>query len=116
MQTRCLFMDDQSIRHSQFRLRRPDWRTTSVFTAAEAIEALKNTRFDVVQLDHDLGEYDADLNELNGMVVVDWITQNLKPDGAPIFVVHSWNTPAAMTMVETLRKHGFDARKERFSP
>lgn len=112
-------MDDQHIRHNQFRLRHPEWRTTSAFGAAEAIQAMETGTFDIIHLDHDLGEYDKEGNELDGMTVVNWMVEHWEKrpqKSKPLIIVHSWNHAGAVSMVEELRRVGFDARKERFSP
>jgi len=54
---KILFLDDSPRRHAVFKNRASDHDVTYVWTASEAIEALKTGGFDYVFLDHDLGEF-----------------------------------------------------------
>lgn len=75
--------------------------------AAEAIELLESTRFDLILLDHDLGGRTyvdfSDEKEDCGMRVAEWFS--IRPERVsqqgPI-IVHSLNGPAAQQMVELI--------------
>lgn len=85
-------------------------------TAVLAIEALnKEEEWDLVMLDHDLGgEVFVHSGRKDcGMEVVRWIIRT-RPKIKRI-VVHSWNAPAAKSMVSTLKRAGYETTYEPFS-
>jgi CheY-like chemotaxis protein len=60
-------------------------------TYGEGIAALQERRWDLLLLDHDLGEFDADGNELTGHSVATWLENN--PSYLPIQVVAVSRSP-----------------------
>ena len=82
---------------------------TSVFTVTEAIAALSANHFDIIYLDHDLGEEETVKPDSagHGMDVVNWMVSNPHRIGNPQIIVHSLNTPARERMVATLKEAGF---------
>ncbi|KKM69853.1 hypothetical protein LCGC14_1446560 [marine sediment metagenome] len=85
-------------------------------TASEAIDTLDRIGdWGLVMLDHDLGgEVFVDSGREDcGMEVVRWIVRH-RPNIERI-VVHSWNSPAAEGMVETLRVAGYHVAYKPFS-
>lgn len=114
--TCVLFLDDDHNRHRHFRARVAElgWgerhRILYVFSAAEAIQALRDHEGDIAQafLDHDLSEADilvapgAPTKVPTGMAVVDHILTMQRP---PVAVtVHSLNFDAATEMCARLAK------------
>lgn len=102
-----LILEDDPMRMVQFRKRIGEHRIVHVETAAGAIEALGEHRFDLVLLDHDLGGRQfadhGDEKEDCGMRVAEWLSEEprrMKTQG-PV-VVHSLNGPAAQEMVELI--------------
>ena len=75
-----------------------------------------NKPCDLLMLDHDLGgEIYVDTNYSNtGSEVVRWIEKN-KPEIKEI-IIHSYNHSAAMMMIETLIRCGYDAKRILFDP
>jgi CheY-like chemotaxis protein len=82
--------------------------------APAAIEALGRIEFDVVYLDHDLGdEVYVDSSRADcGMEVVRWIVANKPKVGK--FVVHTMNTPAGHAMCRALKRAGYAAKYQSF--
>jgi CheY-like chemotaxis protein len=109
-----LFLDDDRHRHAHFRAcvegrgYRRDHRILYVFTAADAIDALRRYEGKITEvfLDHDLCEEDhwvapgAPSKVPTGMVVVDHITTMRRPP--PRVTVHSFNHDAAVEMCARL--------------
>ena len=109
-----LFLDDDHARHAHFRARIEALgyarrrKLLYVFTAAEAIEALRAHEGEIGEafLDHDLCEDDhwvapgARSKVPTGMVVVDHIVTMRRPP--PVITVHSFNAPAAEVMCARL--------------
>ena len=109
-----LFLDDDHDRHQRFHacveargyLERFDM--IYVFTAADAIQALRDHEGEIVQayLDHDLSEHDLlvavgePTKVPTGMAVVDHIVAMQRPP--PSVVVHSLNHDAAIEMCARL--------------
>lgn len=113
MMSRVLFLDDNNERGIAFLADHPGalW----LKTAAGTIEALANgERWDLVSLDHDLGDQVfVDSNRPGcGMEVVRWIIAN-RPEIDRI-VVHSWNYPAASRMTADLQRAGYKVARRMF--
>ena len=106
---RILFLDDDPTRAQLFLRDNPDvlW----VKTAEDCIAALDKA-WDIVYLDHDLGDDGMGQAEYTGMHVVRWVEDN-KPD-VERFHVHSWNIPAAAMMVQRLRDAGYPVTSRPF--
>lgn len=120
---KILFLDDMSSRHDVAKARkRAGSEITHVYTAEEAIEALKGTTFDIVSLDHDLApeHYKHLRGELppgsaaTGMVVAEFIAKLPREQRPGFAVVHSWNEWKGPKMVEVLKRAGIDAQYEPF--
>ena len=83
---------------------------SAVFTTKEAIAMLNGEPpFDVVYLDHDLGEIadEPPHNELTGRVVAQYIASVLPPDKRPKqVVIHSWNIDGSKRMRDILQDAG----------
>ena len=101
-----LFLDDCSNRCKSFRSNFPS--ATIVNDADSCIEQLKGQAWDQVFLDHDLGgTIYQDMNDKNsGSEVVRWIVEN-KPE-VRLFVCHSLNSPARVSMITQLKNAGYD--------
>jgi CheY-like chemotaxis protein len=113
-----LFLDDDHERHRQFRMRveqlgyRARYLMLYVFSAGEAIQALRDHEGEIVQafLDHDLSLDDlcvavgAPTRVPTGMTVVDHIVTMRAPPGS--IVVHSLNHSAAVEMCARLAALG----------
>ena len=68
--------------------------------AIEAIELLKNNKFDLICLDHDLGGKEMEWDKEDcGMVVAEYLHNN--PVNSRI-VIHSFNGPRALSMKNIL--------------
>src|SRR5262245_30553383 len=109
-----LFLDDDRYRHAHFRAcveagrYRSNHRILYVFTAADAIAALRSHEGEITEafLDHDLSEDDhwvapgAPSKVPTGMAVVDYITTMSRPPSR--ITVHSFNHDAAVEMCARL--------------
>ena len=87
---------------------------TSAATIAALESANPTTPFNVVYLDHDLGDEEyADSGRTDtGYEVVRWIIANRPTIGT--VVVHTANTPAGQHMTADLVQYGYDARYVHF--
>jgi len=100
---KILVLDDDIVRHKAFRKKLAGHKVTSVHTAIEAINAMLQHRFDVVLLDHDL-EMSEEIDPGCGMDVAEFIQLHLPWEKLPgQVIVHSWNAPATVRMVEAIR-------------
>jgi hypothetical protein len=123
---KILILDDDLDRHHSFaRLFTPKHSTLHVQSVAKCVEALRETRFDVVFLDHDLADFCDENTEvgmygsrdLTGVDVALFMAKDLPEDRRPgEIIVHSWNPAGAKRMVETLQGAGFNVRYQRFDP
>jgi CheY-like chemotaxis protein len=121
---RILVLDDDPARLARFKEKLgPGNFLLCVETAAEAILELRfQSKFDVVCLDHDLGEfghaggYGGD-SAGNGAQVVSYMVKELEEEKRPEEVlVHSWNDVAATKMVLSLREASFNVVRRPFDP
>lgn len=90
-----LFLDDDITRWQLFLQRFGHLEVKWVKTAQECIKELEDHVWDIVSLDHDLGEDDG-----CGMDVVRYITY--EQPFVNVIAIHSWNQPAASLMHERL--------------
>lgn len=100
-----LFLDDDMSRTKKFISKVPFADT--VETADECINQLDSKHWHIVFLDHDLGgEIFVDTSNHNtGTTVARWISEN-KPS-VDMFVVHSFNHPAAKGMLSIISSVGY---------
>lgn len=112
MDKSVLFLDDDLNRCARFRSKCPF--ADIVNTASACIERLKNNSYDIVFLDHDLGEtqYQNPKEENSGSGVVRWIVEH-KPD-VKEFVVHSLNPVERVNMVNDLARAGYNSTEYTF--
>lgn len=101
---RILFLDDNHDRHHAFRSLSIGHVVDHAYTARQAIDFLRENRYDLVSLDHDLDwQATAGLTPLEetGYVVADFIAAM---ESAPTVVnVHSLNPVGAARMMDTLQ-------------
>jgi hypothetical protein len=110
-----LFLDDDPYRAEIFL----EWYPAAVWvqTSEECISRLASA-WSEVHLDHDLGgETYVDPSRSDcGMEVVRWLcAESRERLRETRFVIHSHNVEAARTMVENLRRTGYDARYRPFA-
>lgn len=106
---KILFLDDNEERIKAAKSAFHDDELFVARTASEAILYISNIEnLDYVSLDHDLGgEAFVDTGREDcGMEVVRWIIKT-RPKFKRI-VVHSWNPPAAKSMVLMLKNAGYE--------
>lgn len=113
---RILFLDDSSTRAQAFLREHPD--AVWVKTAAECVARLAE-RWDVVDLDYDLGwgaRTDPEVEE-SGMGVVNWIVKH-RPEHLhhTEFVIHSHSRNASGYMVGELEAAGYYVIRRPFEP
>jgi len=109
---RIFILDDNQDRHDGFRkaFSDPDHVLIHVYTHNQAVKALQdNPAFDVVYLDHDLGDLqDGDKDdygrELTGQDVARFIARELDSSKLPgEVIIHSWNPVGARAMLQMLQ-------------
>lgn len=110
---RILVLDDEEYRHRGLAKKHAGELINSYVSAKGAISALaacrEGSRFDVVYLDHDLGDGHGD-----GRDVANYIAQ-MPPCYRPReVVVHSWNMPAGAQMMAILAGKVERLRREPF--
>ncbi len=105
---KILFLDDSQTRHDEFARIYSGHEIVHAYSARQVLEALSREPFDLVSLDHDLGDRDV---VGDGLGVSAWIAQFEWPDTE--FVVHSVNPVGGRAMVQTLERAGL---RVRFAP
>lgn len=103
MRMRILFLDDDEERHRKYRERSAGHDVWHVHGAQQAIAALRASGpFDVADLDHDLEglQMVEPGTPGHGLDVARFIAEN--PACARLVVLHTFNEPAAMAMLEAL--------------
>lgn len=104
---RILVLDDEPARHELFKAAWGKHDITHVWTASEAIRALRETTFELVTLDHDLGP----ASHGNGLRVARHIAQMPGALRTMQVCVHSANPVGSAAMLDTLRRAGIDAQR-----
>jgi len=94
---RLLMLDDESSRHEKVSLALTRCIQTHCTTPEELSAALRSVSFDVVLLDHDLGQAETGL---------DCVRDNIHHFAKAFVVVHSNNKPGADSMIGCLRESG----------
>lgn len=123
---RIMVLDDDETRHAAFDRAFSADVLEHTWTYWDAVALLENSQaFDVVYLDHDLGDTEdapsvagmyGDV-ELTGADVARFICRELEASKRPArAVVHSWNVVGAATMVAMLRGAGIPCSHEPFQP
>lgn len=108
---RVLILDDDDNRHREFARILHGISQLHVHTATEAIAALRDhPPFDLVCLDHDLGDFDNKLlltDPGNGTEVALFINLHLERSHYPKrIMIHSWNPAGARRMADLIRSVG----------
>ncbi len=95
---RILILDDREVRHDYFRDLYKDHNLTHVYTSKECIEQLQTNSFDVVSLDHDLGDQEmVESGPNTGYEVALWLKENQDKQPRIIFL-HSLNSVGRKNM------------------
>ena len=120
---RIFILEDDHERIKTFRRKLIGHEIVVTETAQDAINTLgterdamdRASRFDLIFLDHDLGgeQMVATAGRNTGSEVVRWMV--LEMGKAPLVIVHSLNTPAAMEMQAKLCDAGFDCHRIPFT-
>jgi CheY-like chemotaxis protein len=108
---RVLILDDDENRHREFDRILPDVSRLHVYTAAQAISALRdNAPYDLVCLDHDLSDHENQALAAepgDGTEVALFINLHLEHSHYPKRVmIHSWNAPGRQRMENLIRAVG----------
>ncbi|MCK9429020.1 MAG: hypothetical protein M0R17_03280 [Candidatus Omnitrophica bacterium] len=105
---KILILEDNAERIFQFKKRLIDCNVTFTDIPKEAIDLLKNNKYDYLMLDHDLGDTFDVPGEGTGYEVANWIANN--PEHAPdkIFI-HTANNIGAAAMLNVLGNVGIRA-------
>lgn len=108
---KILFLDDDKVRCEWIlkELSGSFYNLTIVNDVKSCIQKLDNEQFDIVCLDHDLGGkvFVDSGEEETGMEVVRWIERRDGNIDVNLFIVHSWNGPAARDMNARLNESGY---------
>lgn len=117
-----IILDDCPARHKSADLLWPGCRIVHCYTYFHFLsEILKGTHFDIVALDHDLGDFrDADVGipptvhsfqsdprPLNGCDAALWLTLNRSRAQFGDIIVHSANPHGAKRMMDTFAQAGW---------
>lgn len=101
---KILILDDDMLRHYQFKQNFIGHAITDVQTVEAAIRYLKTEKFDAAFLDHDLGGHsmvDSFGEEPTGYTLAKWMAEN--PDRKPERIyIHSYNPVGAKNMQDLL--------------
>jgi CheY-like chemotaxis protein len=99
---RLLFLDDDLKRHHKFKAMTSEHKVDFCLTADEAIDLLRQNKYDAVFLDHDLqGTYQPSTDHNTGYTVVKYIVEN-NDIRIPLIVIHSWNGSGAANMLSAV--------------
>lgn len=91
---KVLILEDSTERVKYFIERYSDHELTITENAKDAIVYLNEDVYDYIFLDHDLGP-----NNGSGADVASYIGSGLTANNDAHVIIHSWNTPAAATML-----------------
>ena len=121
---RILVLDDMKVRHEAFGRIYSEHEVVSVYTYTEFLRQLEGARFDLIHLDHDLGDAVSNpdtwvdgwgsTREFTGghaALRVCELSEDMRPHAV---VVHSVNTSGAVQMLKDLRRVGIDCKWEPF--
>jgi CheY-like chemotaxis protein len=102
-----LILEDSEYRMEVFRDALRGHSIDHATTANDAIRFLSKGKYDMMFLDHDLGQEHVDCGDKNsGSKVAFWLAEQEKHRETTI-VIHSVNQPAALGMVDHLDHAGF---------
>lgn len=116
-----LILDDDAVRHQAFDNYYSAYAPiTHTYRYNDCIENLKLGDWDIVHLDHDLGEdvNDPDMKvdgwgkavQFTGLDVVRWLVERIDEPLAVKIIVHSMNPVGGQKMYDELVHAGFDAQ------
>lgn len=116
---KILFLDDDPSRHAKFRMAHIGRNVTYVWTADEAIKAIKEMFFDHMSLDHDLaaklnGELPP-IGEGSGYDVALFIAELPEEKRPKLIVVHSFNPEGARRMAIAVKRAGIQVLRVPFN-
>jgi CheY-like chemotaxis protein len=117
---RVLILDDNELRHEVMgkKLRPKCAKLVQVRTCDEACKAMEDMDFDVMYLDHNLGDFmrvASGCVERTGVDVVRYILQHLGEARLPrMVVITSWNVEGAQRMRTLLRAANIEVKIEPF--
>lgn len=115
---RILFLDDNEQRHESQARNCVGHNVDRARNATEAISLMRDNRYDLVMLDHDLGGEDSenrmDCDE-DGRTVARWMANNAAKFSATTAIVHSLNVNGSTEMVSILRDAGIEAFRHPFA-
>jgi CheY-like chemotaxis protein len=95
---RILIVEDDGTRVNNFIELLHSHDLTIIENAYEAVTLLEVNVYDLLLLDHDLGEGNG-----NGSIVSNFLRLNQSnPNYSADILIHSWNTPAAVSMLRDL--------------
>lgn len=110
MSRSVLILDDEQGRHDVFDVWLEEHAVKHAYSVQSAVAFMFNTKFDVVFLDHDLGE-----GRPTGYEIAKWMATEMSKTKWPgLVVIHSLNPFGAERMHSTLREAGFNVQKVPF--
>jgi len=108
-----LIVDDQQLRHDKFIKEYPDDNLFHVYNFDSAAQALDTQKFDMIMLDHDLGDYSGTFadgtpgKELTGYDVALYLVRVVAESNWPEYVmIHTLNNVAAWSIKNLLNTVG----------
>ena len=118
---RILILDDDKVRHDAFDNIYDDCLVEHAYTYSEFVNKLNSGKWDLIHLDHDLGDHTSgdvwidgwgSTREYNGKNAVDRVCEldnSKRPDE---IIVHSINPSGAKTMCQSLTRAGIPNKWE----
>lgn len=105
---KALILEDDKTRMIYFRRVFKNYEIYHVEHAQDAINLLKEHQFDVICLDHDLGDQQMKWDpEDCGMNVAEYLRDNPDKITKTLVIIHSFNTPRALIMKSLIPKSVF---------
>ena len=116
-----LIVDDQQLRHDKFIKEYPDDNLFHVYNFDSAAQALDTQKFDMIMLDHDLGDYSGTFadgtpgKELTGYEVALYLVRVVPESNWPEYVmIHTLNNVAAWSIKNLLNTVGIKSAVKPF--
>lgn len=102
-------------RHTQFKRKYETEDRTHVYTSKDAIEVLKENKFDYIFLDHDLGgQIMVPSGPDTGYEVAEWIADNEDAQPNHMVMLHTLNPDGRKNMCTVLKAKGVKVMESPF--
>ena len=112
MRMRILVLDDDPTRHKVFDTLFAGHTLVHVYTVPQLEIQLARRTFNLICLDHDLGDQPGKPG--NGQDAAYVVAAHFATTAKPFVLIHSWNTVGARAMVNILQEAGIPCRYRPF--